>query len=212
MTQPVFIVVCGINGAGKSALADALAATPELAGFTFLNPDRLSVGYRQAEPALTRDLADMRALRHVAGKIHRLMAGRHSFASETVGANASYRRYVEATRAGGYLVRVVFVGLRTAEQSIARVALRVRLGGHSIPTPDILHRWPAVHANLSWFAAHADMLDAYANAEDGAAPKIVARVRAGQVEALDRTELPVVAQALAGLPSSDRRPVLQAQG
>ncbi len=98
MTRPVFLVVCGINGAGKTTLADALAATPELAGLPFLNPDRLSVGYRQDDPALTRDLADMRALRNVVQEVGQLIAGRHSFVSETVGANAAYRRYVEAAK------------------------------------------------------------------------------------------------------------------
>ena len=103
-------------------------------------------------------------MRFIAETIHRLLASRQSFVSETVGANAAYRRYVESAKAAGYLVRVVFVGLRSAEQSMARVALRVSMGGHSIPTPDIRRRWPAVHANLTWFAAHADMLDVYANA------------------------------------------------
>ena len=76
----------------------------------------------------------------------------------------------------------------------------VSVGGHSIPTPDIRRRWPAVHANLTWFATHADMLDVYANAEDGAAPRVIARVRTGRIEMLDETALPSVTEALAPLP------------
>ena len=197
MTQPVFVVVCGINGAGKSTLADALARSPDLAGLPLLNPDRVSAEYRVGDPALSREAADIRALRHIAETIHRLLASRQSFVSETVGASAAYRRYVESAKAAGYLVRVVFVGLRSAEQSMARVALRVSMGGHSIPTPDIRRRWPAVHANLTWFAAYADMLDVYANAEDGVAPKIIARMRTGRIEMLDKTALPSVTEALA---------------
>jgi predicted ABC-type ATPase len=185
---------------GKSTLADALAGSPELARLPFLNPDRLSADYRVADPALSREAADIRALRHIAGEIRRLLAARQSFVSETVGANAAYRRYVEAAKTAGYLVRVVFVGLRSAEQSIARVALRVSLGGHSIPTTDIHRRWPAVHVNLTWFATYADILDVYANAEDGAAPRIISRVRAGRIEMLDATALPAVTEALASLP------------
>ena len=200
MTRPVLVIVCGINGAGKSTLADALALSPDLSGLPFLNPDRLSASYRVSDPALSRETADLRALRHIAGEIHRLLAAQQSFVSETVGANAAYRRYVEGAKAAGYLVRVVFVGLCSAEQSIARVALRVSIGGHSIPTPDIRRRWPAVHANLTWFATHADMLDVYANAEDGAAPRVIARVRAGRIEMLDTTALPSVTEALAPLP------------
>lgn len=197
--QPVFVIVCGINGAGKSTLADALARSPDLAGLPFLNPDRLSASYRVTHPALSREAADIRALRHIAEEIHHLLATRQSFVSETVGANAAYRRYVEGAKVAGYVVRVVFVGLRSAEQSIARVALRVSVGGHSIPTPDIRRRWPAVHANLTWFAVHADMLDVYANAEDGAAPRLIARVRAGRVAMLNEAALPSVTEALAPL-------------
>ena len=199
MTRPVFVIVCGINGAGKSTLADALAQSPELRELPFLNPDRLSDGYRVADPTLSRERADLQALRHIAEKMRQLLASQQSFVSETVGANAAYRRYVRVAKAAGYLVRVVFVGLRSAEQGIARVALRVSGGGHSIPMPDIRRRWPAVHTNLTWFAIHADMLEVYDNAEDGAAPRIIARVRAGQVELLDERALPSVTEALAPL-------------
>jgi hypothetical protein len=61
VTQPVFVVICGINGAGKSTLADALAASSDLAGLPFLNPDRLSAGYREVDAALPREAADIRA-------------------------------------------------------------------------------------------------------------------------------------------------------
>jgi predicted ABC-type ATPase len=191
------VAICGINGAGKSTLADALAASSDLAGLPFLNPDRLSAGYREVDATLTREAADIRALRYVAREIRRLIAGRQSFVSETVGANAAYRRYIENAKASGYVIRVVFVGLRSAEQSIARVALRVRMGGHSIQEADVRRRWPAVHVNLNWFATHADILDVYANADDGAAPRIIARVRAGQSEYLDPAVLPDVTKVLA---------------
>ncbi len=57
-----------------------------------------------------------------------------------------------------------------------------------------------MHVNLTWFATHADILDVYANAEDGAAPRIISRVRAGRIEMLDATALPAVTEALASLP------------
>jgi predicted ABC-type ATPase len=120
--------------------------------------------------------------------------------SETVGANASYRRYVTEAKAAGYIVREMCVGLQTMEQSIARVAMRVRAGGHSIPEADIPRRWPAVHANLSWFAAHADILEIYSNAGDRAEPVSIGLVRQGAVERLDPDARPEVTRALASLP------------
>lgn len=196
MTAPVFVLICGINGAGKSTLADALAERPALSRVPFLNPDRLAAGYRQAEPSLTRAAADFRALRHVAGEVRRLIGLRRSFVSETVGANIAYRRHVENARSAGFIVRVYFIGLRSVEQSIARVAIRVRMGGHTIPQADIRRRWPAVHANLGWFAEHANTLTVYTNAIDGGLPRVIAQVQAGIVEHLERDELPDVTLAL----------------
>ena len=46
---------------------------------------------------------------------------------------------------------------------------------------------------------HADMLDVYANADDGAAPRIIARLRAGQIEYLDPAVLPEVTKVFAPL-------------
>ena len=43
------------------------------------------------------------------------------------------------------------------------------------------------------------MLDVYANAEDGAAPRVIGGVRIGLVETLEETALPSVTEALAPL-------------
>jgi len=200
VNAPVLVVLCGINGAGKSTFADSLAASPDLQTVASLNPDRLSADYRRLEPSLTRDLADIRALRHVAQEIHRLIEARESFVSETVGANIAYRRYVSTAKQTGFFVRVMFVGLRSVEESIARVSKRVTLGGHSIPEADIRRRWPAVHANLAWFAANADLLEVFFNADDGAEPRRVGLVRQGTIEFLDHGALPEVTRALETLP------------
>ena len=60
-----------------------------------------TASYRVADPALSRDAGDIRALRSIAGQIHQLLACRQSFVSETVGANAAYRRYVQGAKAAG---------------------------------------------------------------------------------------------------------------
>ncbi len=200
MTAPFCVILCGINGAGKSTVADALAAAPDLRSIAFLNPDRLSAEYRRVAPSLTRDIADVRALRYVAQEVNRLIDARESFISETVGANASYRRYVAMAKQKGFFVRVIFVGLRSVEESIARVAKRVGMGGHSIPEADIRRRWPAVHANLTWFAVKADVLEVLFNADDRAKARSVGLVRHGIVEFLDHGALPEVTRALDGLP------------
>ena len=200
MTRPVFVVICGINGAGKSTLADALARSSDVAGMPFLNPDRLSASYRVTDPALSRDAGDIRALRHIAGEIHRRLAARQSFLSETVGANAAYCRYIECAKAAGYLVRVVFVGLGSAEQSIARVALRGQR--RRALDPDAGHPPPLASRARQPGLVRDPRRHAGRLCQRGGRrrTRIIARVRAGRIEMLDVTVLPSVTEALAPLP------------
>ena len=48
----------------------------------------------------------------------------------------------------GYHVRLFYIGLDTAEESLSRIANRVKRGGHDIPQDDVVRRfagrWEAV--------------------------------------------------------------------
>lgn len=46
-----------------------------------------------------------------------------------------------AARDKGYTVRLYYVGLDTAEESVRRIANRVARGGHDIPTQDVERRF-----------------------------------------------------------------------
>lgn len=127
--------------------------------------------------------------------IDRLLLARRPFVTETVLANQAYRRVCLDAKRRGMMVRLVFVGVPTVEDSIARVALRVAKGGHNVPEADIRRRWPRTHENLAWFAQHADAVDVFANTWD-AQPKLVAQARAGRVALLDADTLPAVTPAL----------------
>lgn len=67
-----------------------------------------------------------------------------SFAFETTLSGLGYLRHIERWRAqDGYRVSLFFLGLSSAELAIARVAERVRQGGHDIPEPVIRRRFAA---------------------------------------------------------------------
>jgi len=55
------------------------------------------------------------------------------------------------------------------------VALRLSLGGHSILEAHIRRRWPAVHANLTWFAAEADALTIFSDINPEKPPTLAGR-------------------------------------
>lgn len=61
------------------------------------------------------------------------------FAFETTLAGRAYVHRINSWQSLGYTVKLVFLQLRSVEQAMARVQLRVRQGGHAIP-PDVIAR------------------------------------------------------------------------
>jgi len=68
---------------------------------------------------------------------------RESFALETTLSGLGYLRHIRRWRALGYRVILYFLTLPDVETAIARVAERVRQGGHDIPEATIRRRFVA---------------------------------------------------------------------
>lgn len=66
-----------------------------------------------------------------------------SFAIETTLPGLGYLRHIEQWQAKGYRVSLFFLSLPDADAAVARVAERVRQGGHNIPEPVIRRRFVA---------------------------------------------------------------------
>nr|WP_242469530.1 zeta toxin family protein [Rhabdochromatium marinum] len=66
-----------------------------------------------------------------------------SFALETTLSGKGYLRQINQWRERGYRVSLYFLSLPNAETAIARVAERVRQGGHHVPEAVIRRRFAA---------------------------------------------------------------------
>jgi predicted ABC-type ATPase len=66
-----------------------------------------------------------------------------SFAFETTLSGLTYLRRIGQWRAQGYRVSLFFLSLPNTETAIARVASRVRQGGHDVPEAVIRRRFAA---------------------------------------------------------------------
>ena len=71
-----------------------------------------------------------------------------SFAFETTLAGLSYLNHIKRWREQGYHVSLFFLSLPDANAAVARVAERVRQGGHNIPEVVIRRRFAAGLRNL----------------------------------------------------------------
>jgi len=72
----------------------------------------------------------------------------HRFAIETTLSVITYARMIPSWRSAGYPIKLIFLALASPEEAIARVAMRVRQGGHSIPEETIRRRF---HGGLNNF-------------------------------------------------------------
>jgi predicted ABC-type ATPase len=166
---PLVVVLGGPNGAGKSTgapylLKDALAVEE------FVNADTIAQGLSAYRPETTAVAAG----RVMLERLHVLAKARRDFAFETTLAGRSYERWVRALRATGYRAHLVFLSLPSADLAVARVADRVRRGGHHVPDDVVRRRFLAGAKNL--FSVYMDAVDAWTiyDNSDVMSPRLVA--------------------------------------
>lgn len=141
--RPFILVLAGVNGAGKSSVGGALLAEH---GLTWFNPDTFArelVG----QLGLTPQEANARAWNFGRERLEAAIAQGTNYAFETtLGAHTIPALLAQA--AATHDVAMIFCGLSSPEQHIARVRARVAHGGHDIPEAKIRERWVASRANL----------------------------------------------------------------
>ena len=105
----------------------------------FVNDDLIAAGLSPFQP----EAAAFRAGRLMLEEIARHAAENRSFAFETTLSGLTYVRMIAGWRAAGFTVKLIFLSLATPEEAIARVAMRVRQGGHDVPAETIRRRFAA---------------------------------------------------------------------
>jgi predicted ABC-type ATPase len=138
MPDKKIIIIAGPNGAGKTTFARSfLPAEAQLP--RFINADLIAAGLAPFEP----EKAAIKAGRLMLKEIEECANHGESFAFETTLSGLGYLRHITQWRAQNFHVSLFFLMLPDAETAIARVAERVRQGGHNIPEPIIRRRFAA---------------------------------------------------------------------
>jgi predicted ABC-type ATPase len=141
--RPSVVILAGPNGAGKSTAAPALLQGV-LAVNEFVNADVIARGLSAFDP----DAVAVAAGRVMLARMRELAAHRNSFAFETTLASRTLAPWLRELRVSGYEIHLVFLWLSSADLAIARVADRVRNGGHNIPDDVVRRRYAAGIHNL----------------------------------------------------------------
>ena len=152
--HPIVYVIAGPNGAGKTTFASQF-----LPGFVacrqFLNADMIAAGLSPFAP----ETQNVRAARLLLARVKELAERREAFGFETTLAGRSYAFLLAKMKAAGYRVYLFFLWLPSADLAVARVANRIRQGGHSVPETDIRRRFMSGLRNL--YQLYSPLLDAW---------------------------------------------------
>lgn len=169
MSSPDVVVLGGPNGAGKSTAAPRLLRGT-LAVDEFVNADTLAQGLSAFRP---EDVA-LEAGRMTLARLDALEGQRRSFAFESTLASNGLARRLARLSAAGYRVHIVYLWLPVVDLALARVADRVRGGGHAVPERDVRRRFERGRRNFFMvFRPLADRWRLY-DASDLGGPRLVA--------------------------------------
>ncbi len=141
--RPVLLVLAGVNGAGKSSIGGQVML--RRAGLSWFNPD--AYARLLTEAGLPQTEANSRAWQHGVHLLDQAVAAGHAHAFETTLGGDTIKQKIAAA-AATHEVLMWFCGLASPEQHLARVAARVRAGGHDIPAAKIRERWVQAPLNL----------------------------------------------------------------
>ncbi len=140
-TQPELWLLVGGNGAGKTTFYQRFLARRKI---PLVNADNIA---RSVWPDAPEKHSYEAAL--IAEKERfRLLEEHQSFCFETVFSHPSKVDFVGAAKAAGFRIRLFYFHLELASLNKARVASRVKSGGHNVPETKIEARIPRTLANL----------------------------------------------------------------
>ena len=133
-----YTIIGGVNGVGKSSFTGVLKERSTDLG-VIVDVDKITA--ELGGNALAGGKAALR-------KINECIARGISFTQETTLSGRKTEATAKQVRELGYHVRLFYIGLDSAEESLSRIANRVKRGGHNIPCDDVIRRfagrWEAV--------------------------------------------------------------------
>lgn len=158
--MPYVVILAGPNGAGKSTLAPALVR--DLLGVKhFVNADTIARGLS----AFDVESAAFQAGRIMLERLEGLAASGADFAFETTLASRTFAARIKGQRECGYHVHLAYVWSPCPELNVARVAGRVRAGGHDIPLDVIRRRYTGSLRNF--FELYLPLVDSWSVYDNG---------------------------------------------
>ena len=179
--KPIFFVFAGNNGSGKSTLRSLII--DKIGVDINIDPDAIARRFDPENPEDKRVSAGKEVIKSVKKYI---IEGK-DFSIETTLAGKNAIKQMRKAKEMGYEITMFYVALSNVSQNIERVAMRVKNGGHHIPTEDIIRRNRTSFKHLYEYTYLIDNLVLIDNSEDDG--EIVLEINNGKIT-FETTNLP----------------------
>jgi len=163
-------IIAGPNGAGKSTFTGPFLEALGQTNILRLNADEVTAELRSGDPASDQNALNLRAAQIIDSMVVQYIDKRQSFLVETVLSSGKYRDDLEAAKAAGFKIGMVYISLYPPELSPLRIHERVLKGGHAVETATAIKRYHRSHQELAWFGACVDHLLIFDNSSNDGEP------------------------------------------
>lgn len=150
--KKIFTILAGINGVGKSSMMGVLKSASDSYG-TIIDPDDYARKYG----------GNLSGGKEAIKDIEFCLKNGLAFTEETTLSGNHIINTAKRAKSLGYEVHLIYIGLNSAQDSIDRVANRVKRGGHNIPNDTIIRRYNSRFVQLSKILEYCDSAKFYTN-------------------------------------------------
>jgi predicted ABC-type ATPase len=158
-----------------------------------LNADLLAAGLSPFSP----ETAALAAGRVLLKRMKELIRDRRDFGFETTLAGKTYRPVWEHMKQRGYALHLFYLWLPSVDMAVARVAARVRQGGHNVPEPTIRRRFDVGLRNL--FEVYLPLCESWQLFDNSTTePRIVAHHKGGELAIVDAARYSHIIRSVQG--------------
>ena len=148
-----YTMIGGVNGTGKSSLSGVLRRQLTDMGI-IIDPDNIA-----AQEKCDRITAGKIAIE----KVQECLKKEVNFSQETTLSGQRTLKTIKKAREAGYSIRLFYVGISSADESLERIANRVRKGGHNIPEKDVRRRYEKRFSDLALVLPYCNEVHFYDN-------------------------------------------------
>lgn len=164
----IYTIIGGVNGVGKSSLSGVLLGESSDLGI-IIDTDKIT-----AQTGGDKINGGKIAVKRINDCLDKGI----NFTQETTLSGVRTLKTIKRAIELNYFIRLYYIGVSSSDESISRIANRVRKGGHNIPTVDVQRRYEKRFEDLARVLPYCNEVHFYDN-ENGF--KDIAEYRNGQL-------------------------------